>query len=59
MDSDATIGLNQYVRGLDQGGYGKAKCYGNGSQSMDSDATIGLNQYAGGLDQGRYGKAKC
>ncbi len=26
MDSEATIGLNQYAGGLDQGRYGKAKC---------------------------------
>ena len=29
---------SEYAGGLDQGQYGKAKCYGNVSQSMDSEA---------------------
>ena len=31
-------GLDNYAGGLDQGRYGRAKRWGNGSQSMDSEA---------------------
>ena len=48
-----------FAGGLDQGRYGRAKCWGNGSQSNDSEATIGLHSFANGLNQDRYGRAKC